>query len=226
MPERRRLRQSVPMRSPKYQPYEEPQPRRPWTRAELEAAVRCVRAMAEDEAAGRDPRRTERIAELATELGRERQAVRMRLNNIVYVLADAGLPVPNCLPPLPGVGRRIAAMILDCWHELDAEQDLAASGQTSRRRPWTKAELRDAVAATRRMGAMEARLGRCLSLDEIGDAVCELACDLGRRWSDTRRILCAVNELADMPEGTAPADATDLSGEERRTLERLLQQGK
>ncbi len=208
----------------RYEPYEEPV-RRPWTRDEILAAVRCVRAMAADEATGQDPRRTECIAELAAELGRGRQAIRTRLANIVHVLEGAGLPAPTCLPALPGVGRRIAAMSLDCWHELDATEDLAASGPVQARRPWAEDELSEALAACRRMAVAEARLGRSLSLDETGDAICETAARLGRRWSEARRVLTAVNELAERTEGAVPADATDLSGEERRTLERLLQQG-
>ncbi len=206
------------------EPYVEPV-RRPWTRDELQSAVAAIRAMATDEVAGRDPRRLERIKALAAELGRQPQAVRMRLSNAVHVLHEAGLPVPACIPPLPGVGRRIATSILDAWHQLDVAEDMAASKPASgpARRPWTEAELQEALSACRRMGAMEARLGRSLSLDEIGDAVCETACQLGRRWSETRRVMVAVNELADAPEGDVPADAeeAELTAEERAVLARL-----
>ena len=136
------------MRIRRYEPYEEPQPRRPWTREELR---------------------------------------------------DAGLPAPACLPALPGVGRRIAAMILDCWHELDAAGDMAASGPVSTRRPWTAEELAETLDACRRMGAMETRLGRPMDEDEAGDVICETACRLGRRWSETRRVMSAVSGLVDGP---------------------------
>ena len=71
------------------------------------------------------------------------------------------------------------------------------------------------MAAVRRMGEQEARLGRSLSPDEAGDAVCELAAWLGRRWSETRRIVCAVND-------GAAADAEKLTAEETKMLRRLL----
>ena len=45
-------------------------------------------------------------------------------------------------------------MILDAWHALDAEEDLAASGQPQARRPWTEAELAEALATVRCMGSM------------------------------------------------------------------------
>ncbi len=120
------------------------------------------------------------------------------------------------------MGTRIAATILDCWHELDAEGDLAATGQAQGRRPWNETELAEAVAAVRRMGEQEARLGRSLSPDEAGDAVCELAAWLGRRWSETRRIVCAVNDLADEAKDGAAADAEKLTAEETKMLRRLL----
>jgi hypothetical protein len=212
------------MRIPKYKPYEEPAPRRSWTREEIRSAVRLVRDMLADEREGRDPHRPARIAALATDLGRQPQAVRMRLNNIVHVLTNADLPAPDCLPALTGVGRRTASAILDAWHELEAE---SVAGQAPARRPWTEAELGEALAACRRMGAMEARIGRSFSLDEAGDAVCETAARIGRRWSETRRVMGAVNDLADASKDGAISDAgeAELSEEEKMTLIRLLQQG-
>ncbi len=206
----------------RYEPYVEPV-RRSWTRDELRAAVACVRAMSTDEAAGRDPRRLERLGALATELGRDRQPVRMRLANIVHVLEGAGLLAPDCLPALPGVGRRIAAAILDAWHELDAAEDMAASGPVQARRPWTEEELSEALSTCRRMAVMEARLARALSPDECGDLIAETVARLGRRWSETRRVLTSVNNLAERTEGASPADAeeTELSAEERAILKRL-----
>ncbi len=125
---------------------------------------------------------------------------------------------------MTGVGRRTASAILDAWHELEAE---SVAGQAPARRPWTEAELGEALAACRRMGAMEARIGRSLSLDEAGDAVCETAARIGRRWSETRRVMGAVNDLADASKDGAISDAeeAELSEEEKRTLIRLLQQG-
>ncbi len=189
----------------KFEPYTDPSPRRPWTRAELEAAVACVRAMAEDEATGQDPRRTERQAALAAELDRGSQAVRLRLSNIAHVLREASLPAPDCVSPLPGVGRRIAAAILDAWHALDAEEDLAASVPAiPDRRPWDEAELAEALSACRRMESQEATLGRPLDTDEAGDAVSEVACQTGRRWSETRRVMADIGAMDGFIDGTAP----------------------
>lgn len=209
------------------EPYIEPVRRR-WTRDELRAAVQAVRAMAADEVAGRDPRRTERIAELATELGRERQAVRMRLNNIVYVLADAGLPTPSCLPALPGVGRLIATTMLDVWHALDAEEDMATSKPVAVpvRRPWTTEELADALSAVRGMSTQEAKLGRSLDADDAGDRVCEVAFQLGRRWSETRHIMAAIGAITGTSGESGPrclqdVDPAVLEDAEATALERL-----
>jgi len=221
-----RLRQSVPMR--RYEPYEEPQPRRPWTRDELRAAVQAVRAMAADEGAGRDPQRLERQAALATELGRERQAIRTRLANIVHVLEGASLPAPACIPPLPGVGRRVATMILDIWGTLDAAEDMAASAPVlPGRRAWSVAELAVALDACQRMATQEAALGRPLDADESGDVISEAACLLGRRWSETRRVMATV---ASAMAGTTPAclrdiEPADLDGAEREALDRLQRRG-
>ena len=210
------------MRIPKFKPYVEPV-RRSWTRAELEATVRAVRAMAAAEAAGRDPRRLERQRALAAELGRDPKTVRPRLANVVHVLAQASLPVPTCLRPLGGVGTRTTATILDVWHSLDAEEDLAASGQTSARRPWTAAELSEALDVCRRMAALEATLGRPLDEDEAGDAVSEAACQLGRRWSEARRVMAAVAGLEDGPGPRClqDVDPAVLEDAEATALERL-----
>ncbi len=180
------------MRIRRYEPYEEPQPRRPWTREELLEAVRCVRAMAEDEGAGRDPKRLERQAALAEELGRSIVSVRPRLGNIASVLRQANLPAPVCLPDMPRVGRRTATAILDTWHELDAEEDMAACGQVQARRPWSEEELETALEACRRMVRQEEALGHALDADEAGDIASETACQTGRRWSETRAVMAAV----------------------------------
>ncbi len=179
--------------------------------------------MVADEQAGRDPRRLERIRELMTALGRELQTVRLRLGNVVHVLATAGVPVPACVRPMPGVGTRIASAMLDAWHALDAEDDLAAFGPVQARRPWTAEELADALGAVQRMSTMEARLGRSLTLDEAGDIASEVACQLGRRWSETRRVMSAVSGLADGP-GPRCLEAVDpavLEDAEATALERL-----
>ncbi len=194
------------MRIPKYRPYEEPV-RRSWTRDEIRATVACVRAMVADEGAGRDPHRTERTRELATALGRDVTSVRPRLCNVATVLRRAGLPAPACLPDMPNVGRRTEVAILDAWRELesaDTAEGPAGSGQASARRPWTEAELKEALDAFRSMSEQEVRLGRSLSLDEAGDRICETAARLGRRWSETRRVMAAIGAMDGFIDGTAP----------------------
>ncbi|MCR5258143.1 MAG: hypothetical protein K6E40_08305 [Desulfovibrio sp.] len=216
------------MRIPKYRPYEEPAPRRAWSRDELRTTVRIVRDMLADEQQGCDPRRLERIKALADALGREPQTVRLRLCNVAAVLRRAELPAPACLPDMPSVGRRTEATILDCWHELDATEDMAASKPTSgiARRPWTTVELKTVLEACRRMVRQEEALGRPLDADDAGDRVCEVACQLGRRWSETRRVMAAIGAMADVIDGTAPRclDAVApavLDGAESAMLERL-----
>ncbi len=191
--------------------------RHPWTADEMRAAVGCIRAMIADEAKGRDPHRKERLEALATELGRERTTVRMRLGNIVHVLTQAGLPVPAGLPDLKCVGRRTAAVILDAWDALEAEG----------RRPWTDAELAEAVTVYRRIIAREKELGRSLLPSEACDAVSEAASLLKRRWSEARRVLaavaaCAQNACGQVPSFFQEEAVASLGKTERNALELML----
>ncbi len=110
---------------------------------------------------------------------------------------------------------------------LERQATLAAELAGSHRRPGSGSatwRTSSAKPACRRMAVTEARLGRSLSLDETGDAVCETAARLDRRWSETRRDPTAVNELAyAAPEDGALADAGTevLTAEEREILARI-----
>ena len=194
--------------------------RQQWTRSELKAAVVAYRAMVQDEAAGKTVDAPARIDALAKALSRKFSAVRLRMNNIAWIMAQTGKPVASCVPQLSGVGRKVVSVVLDVWQELDAEDRGAPDEQA----PWTESQLRTALDAYREVAAIDPARAPV----EIFDCICHLAQQTGRRFAPSRRCLGWIAWLVQERGGTPPAclePSEDMPAETRAILGRLLDGG-
>jgi hypothetical protein len=151
--------------------------RKPWSRSELKAAVACYREMCRDQQAGVPFDRTERLSKLADDLSRKFSAVRLRMNNISWIMAQHGLPVVDCIPLLAGVGRKVVSVVLDVYGELVASED-----ESAHRDLWTESQLRSALDAYKDIAELEASKTRF----DVSDNICALSQETGRRFSFCR----------------------------------------
>ena len=192
--------------------------RKPWSRGELKAAVDCYRGIVRDEQAGVPVDRAERISALAEDLARKFSAVRLRMQNISWILSERGLPVADCIPLLSGVGRKVMDAVLDVYGELEAAESGAGEA------PWTEEQLRAVLVAYRELAGLEASKARF----DAGDRICALAQETGRRFSQCRLRLANVAWLM-QKRGRKPIaclePAEDMPEETMAALERLLDEG-
>ena len=190
-----------------------------WTRAEHRAAVAVYRRIVRDEAAGVPVDAPERIAALADRLGRKFSAVRLRMQHVSWVMAQAGKPVAGCIPQHAGVGKKAMAAVLDVCAELEA-QERSGAGPA----PWTEPQLTTALESYRE--AVDIEPGRWPV--DLPDLVCELGQTAGRRFADARRCLGWIASLVLERGGTPPAclePCGDMPTETRALLERLMDEG-
>ncbi len=189
--------------------------RKPWSRSELKAAVACYRAMRRDQEAGIEFSRSERLSKLADELARKYSAVRLRMNNISWIMAQHGLPVVDCIPMLSGVGRKVVSVVLDVYDELVASEDDAAVKDL-----WTEQQLRSALDAYRDIAALEAAKARF----DVCDNICALSQETGRRFSSCRLRLANIAWLL-QGKGRKPlasiAPSSEMPDETCELLDRL-----
>ena len=193
--------------------------RKPWSRSELKAVVACYRGMCRDQQAGVPFDHTERLSKLADDLSRKFSAVRLRMSNISWIMAQHNLPVVDCIPMLAGVGRKAAGVVLDVYDELVAGEEEAA-----RQDLWSEEQLRSALGAYRDIAALEAARTRF----DVGDSICALAQETGRRFSYCRLRLANIAWLL-QGRGRKPIACIEPSEsmpeETRAVLERMLDEG-
>ncbi len=193
--------------------------RKPWSRSDLKAAVACYRAMYRDQQAGVPFDRTERLAKLAEDLSRKFSAVRLRMNNISWIMSQHNLPVVDCIPMLAGVGRKVVTVVLDISDELEAGENESARDQ------WTEEQLRSALDAYRDIVRFEASKARF----DVSDSICALAQETGRRFSYCRLRLANIAWLL-QERGRKPiasiAPSESMPEETRTVLTRLLDAGR
>ncbi len=194
--------------------------RKPWSRSELRSAVVAYRQICQDEATGAPVDMAGRITELATRLGRKYSAVRLRMQNIFWIMSQSRLPVVACIPLLSGVGRKVALVVFDVHAELEAEERSDATGPA----PWTEPQLRAALEAYREAVVIDPARAPV----DLPDLVCELAQTAGRRFADAHRHIGFVAWLVRERGDRHPAciePCGDMPAETRTVLERLLDAG-
>ncbi|MCR5257101.1 MAG: hypothetical protein K6E40_02955 [Desulfovibrio sp.] len=194
--------------------------RKPWSRSDLKAAVACYRAMYRDQQAGVPFDRTERLSKLAEDLSRKFSAVRLRMNNISWIMSQHDLPVVDCIPMLAGVGRKVVTVVLDIYDELEAGEN-----ESARQDLWTEEQLRSALDAYRDIVRLEASKARF----DVSDSICALAQETGRRFSYCRLRLANIAWLL-QERGRKPiasiAPSESMPEETKLVLTRLLDAGR
>ena len=189
--------------------------RKPWSRSELKAAVACYRAMYRDQKAGVPFDRTERLSKLAEDLARKFSAVRLRMNNISWIMSQHGLPIVDCIPLLSGVGRKVVAVVLDVYAELVASEDESALQDL-----WSEEQLRSALDAYKDIAELEASKSRF----DVNDSICALSQETGRRFSYCRLRLANIAWLL-QGKGRTPiaciAPSSEMPQETCELLDRL-----
>ncbi len=158
---------------------------------------------------------TERLLKLAEALSRKFSAVRLRMNNRSWIMSEHGLSVVREIPQLFGVSRKVVAVVLDVWAELEAEESGAPDVL------WTEEQLHAALTVYRELLAEVAGAGRDADVD---DFMCHLSQQSVRLFAPCRRCLVWIVALARERDLAAPGGLQpeeDMPPKTRVALERL-----